>query len=139
MFVLDTCTVSDFLKHIDPGLNRKILNIPPQHIFISALTVDEMEYGLSRNPVKAKQYRPLVLEFLAQIGAAHVLPIDSDVAKTSGQTRANLSQQGIVVAHYDLLIGVTALVHKMVLVTSNLKHFKMIPGLVVEDWRSAKQ
>lgn len=137
MFVLDTCTVSDFLKHVDKGLNRKILATPPRHIFISALTVDEIEYGLSRNPEKAKRYRPLVSEFLAQIGTTHILPIDHSVAQASGEMRAKLSQQGLVVAHYDLLIGVTALINKMVMVTSNSKHFEIIPQLAVENWRTS--
>ncbi len=136
MFVLDTCTVSDFLKHVDPTLNQKILSIPPQQFFISALTIDEMEYGLTRHPDKAKKYRPLITAFLEEIGASRILAVDASVAEQAGKIRATLAIKGLVVEQYDLLIGVTALTHQMTLVTSNVKHFKMIPGLTVENWRS---
>jgi tRNA(fMet)-specific endonuclease VapC len=137
MFVLDTCTVSDFLKHIDPSLNKKVLAHTPQQFFISALTVDEIEYGLSRNLEKAKKYRPLVSAFLKEIGPEHILPVDARVAEAAGKTRAMLAQKGLVVEQYDLLIGVTALVHQMTVVTANVKHFKIIPGVIVENWRQA--
>ena len=135
MFVLDTCTVSDFLKHIDTALNQKILSFPPERFFISVLTIDEIEYGLARHPDKAKKYRPLISAFLEHIGASHILPVDAEIAERSGKTRAALGKNGLVVEQYDLLIGVTALVHQMTLVTSNIKHFKVIPELTVENWR----
>ena len=34
-----------------------------------------------------------------------------------------------------LLIGATALHHKMTLVTSNVKHFERMDELVIENWK----
>lgn len=136
MFLLDTCTISDFLKCIDPILHQRVIATPSQHFFVSALSIDEIEYGLSRNPEKEKKFRPRLSLFLKEITPAHILPIDTAVASEAGRIRGKLSQTGIVIEQYDLLIGVTTLVHGLTMVTSNVKHFSMIPDLPVENWRN---
>jgi tRNA(fMet)-specific endonuclease VapC len=35
---------------------------------------------------------------------------------------------------FDLLIGCSAVVEKMVMVTDNIKHFKNIDGIHLENW-----
>jgi len=35
---------------------------------------------------------------------------------------------------YDLLIAATALEHQLTLVTHNVREFRRVEGLVVEDW-----
>jgi tRNA(fMet)-specific endonuclease VapC len=35
---------------------------------------------------------------------------------------------------FDLLIGVTAIEHKLTLVTDNAKHFSQLEGILVENW-----
>ena len=39
--------------------------------------------------------------------------------------------------HFDVLIAATALVHNLVLVTNNTKHFVVYEGLGLEDWTSS--
>ncbi len=52
-----------------------------------------------------------------------------------GELLAELSQAGTPIGVEDSQIGATALVHGLVVVTFNRKHFERIPGLAVEDWR----
>ncbi len=40
---------------------------------------------------------------------------------------------------FDLLIGVTAIQHKLVLVTDNLKDFKNLHGIKIENWFERKE
>jgi len=42
--------------------------------------------------------------------------------------------QGLAVPDMDVLIGSTALVHNLTMVTHNTKDFQQIPGLSVQDW-----
>jgi tRNA(fMet)-specific endonuclease VapC len=35
---------------------------------------------------------------------------------------------------FDILIGATAIVHGLTLVTNNTRHFENISGLALEDW-----
>jgi len=48
--------------------------------------------------------------------------------------KARLRKGGTIVDDFDLLIGVTAVVNKMTLVTNNTKHFGRIRKILLEDW-----
>jgi predicted nucleic acid-binding protein len=63
-----------------------------------------------------------------------LLLFDVDCAKRFGEVRADLLSRGLVVGVPDCMIGATALVHDLTLVTRNLKHFSNIPGLRLQDW-----
>ena len=39
---------------------------------------------------------------------------------------------------FDLLIGVTAIEHKLTLVTDNSKHFSQLAGIKLENWAKPK-
>ena len=45
-----------------------------------------------------------------------------------------LNKQGTPIEDFDLLIASAAYVRNLKLVTDNLKHFKNVQGLVVENW-----
>ena len=53
----------------------------------------------------------------------------------TGDVAAELSLQGLGISAEDLLIAATALQLDMTLVTANTKHFEIIPGLKLENWR----
>jgi predicted nucleic acid-binding protein len=65
-----------------------------------------------------------------------VLAYDTEVARVYGQTRATLERSGATVAEADLLIGATALYSGLTVVTGNVRHFAMIPGLELHDFRA---
>ena len=55
-YLLDTCVVSDFFKRI-PSVVKHFEQLSPNDIFISSLTVMEIEYGLALNPKLAKKIK----------------------------------------------------------------------------------
>ncbi len=63
-----------------------------------------------------------------------VLEFGSADAENFGRIRGELRRVGKTVSPLDLLIAATALTHDYILVTHNMKHFKDIPGLRIEDW-----
>ena len=63
-----------------------------------------------------------------------LIPFDADCAEEFGRVRAGLRPQGISVDNMDLLIGATALVYDLTVVTHNTADFQHIPGLRLEDW-----
>ena len=71
---------------------------------------------------------------LALLSDMTILDVDHEVAWRFGQLRAGMLDRGQVVPGMDLLIAATALVHDLVMVTHNTRHFANIPGLRVEDW-----
>ena len=63
-----------------------------------------------------------------------ILPFDSACARIYGSVRAHLEKQGLVIGSNDLLIAAICLAHGTTLVTHNVREFKRVPGLPIEDW-----
>ena len=61
------------------------------------------------------------------------LPI-SDSLELYGDNRYLLEKQGLRIDDFDLLIGTTAIVNNLVVVTENIKHLGRIPQVQVENW-----
>src|SRR5262245_31036512 len=61
-----------------------------------------------------------------------VLPIDAGVAAEFDRLRQNKKLKKI--GRADLLIAATTLANRATLVTRNLKDFRQVPGLQVENW-----
>ncbi len=59
---------------------------------------------------------------------------DKSAAQVFGILKAELSQSGTIVADMDLMIASIAIANKETLVTNNLKHFKKIEKLTIENW-----
>lgn len=133
LYLLDTCAVSDLIKKDINTLNR-LRVLPPSEVKISAITAHELQYGLFRNPKMKKATREAVLGFLDDVEA---LPFTEKEAMVAARIRADLQKKGQPIGAYDLLIAATALVNKLILVTSNEKEFSRIPDLVIENWRLA--
>jgi tRNA(fMet)-specific endonuclease VapC len=93
----------------------------------------EVAYGLLLNPRLAQRLKPVMDAFF---GAIRVLPSDGKAAETTAKGRANLKRRGRPIGAYDVLIAGTALAHDLILVTSNVREFKQVEGLRIEDWRS---
>ena len=62
-----------------------------------------------------------------------IVPI-SDCLERYGVLKSQLEQSGMRIDDFDLLIGATALQHRMTLVTHNIKHLARIPQIQIEDW-----
>ncbi|MDD5405259.1 MAG: type II toxin-antitoxin system VapC family toxin [Sulfuricella sp.] len=130
-YLLDTCTVSDFVKG-QPGVLTRIKATSPQLIAISTVTRFEIEFGLQLNPDRARKLAPVMDAFLSSIT---ILPFEDADAQAAGAIRAALQKQGQPIGAYDVLIAGCALARGMVVVTSNLGEIQRIGGLQVENWR----
>lgn len=131
MYLLDTCTVSDFIKG-QPNVLARVKATPPNLIAVSALTRMEVDYGLALNVERARKLAPLLDAFFSAIVT---LPFDAADARAAAAIRAALKTQGQPIGAYDVLIAGTALARGLVVVTSNVGEFKRVNGLQLEDWR----
>lgn len=130
-YLLDTCTVSDFVKG-QPNVLARIKATPPHLIAVSALTRMEVDYGLALNPDRARKLAPVLDGFFSAITT---LPFDTADAQAAAAIRAALKRLGQPIGAYDTLIAGTGLAKGLVVVTSNLGEFRRVAGLQVEDWR----
>ena len=63
-----------------------------------------------------------------------ILPFGEAEARTAAHTRVALEKRGEPIGPMDLLIAATALEQGAVLVTHNVKEFRRVRGLRLEDW-----
>ncbi|MBD2279022.1 type II toxin-antitoxin system VapC family toxin [Aphanizomenon flos-aquae] len=130
-YLLDTCVVSDFVKG-DPNTLQRLKLISPDDISISAVTSMELKYGLAINPQRAIKIQPLIISFLNSVT---ILPFAEAEAEQTAQIRSFLKQAGTPIGAYDVLIAATAITHKLIIVTANVREFERIPNLQIENWR----
>jgi tRNA(fMet)-specific endonuclease VapC len=50
------------------------------------------------------------------------------------EEKARLMKSGNLIDDFDLLIGSTAVVHEMTMVTNNETHFERINGIKIKNW-----
>lgn len=130
-YLLDTCTVSDFVKG-QPNVLIRLKATPPSLVAVSAVTRMEVAYGLALNAGRAKKLSSVLEAFFSAVAT---LPFDEADAQAAAAIRAALKTKGQPIGAYDVLIAGTALAKGLVVVTSNLGEFQRIAGLQVENWR----
>jgi tRNA(fMet)-specific endonuclease VapC len=111
------------------NLNEKFKKLTPDSCFISEITLAELKFGVanSDNPNKNK----LVVEnFLTGV---QILPIFQSL-DFFAEEKTRLRKLGTVIVDFDLLIASTAITHQLTMLTNNVKHFKRIKGIIIEDW-----
>lgn len=85
---------------------------------LSAITVDEIVYGVSRRPSAR------LLAWLDGFLRGHeVLPVTADIARRAGELRAQLQARGQARSQADMLIAATAQLHGLTIVTRNVRDF----------------
>ena len=103
---------------------------PETQFLISSMTVMELEYGWHRasTPGVAAKRRRYLDEIFAIIP---VEPFTRELGILAAKIDADAKAAGRAIATADLLIGVTALYYRYAVLTHNVRHFRMIPGLMV--------
>lgn len=128
-YLLDTNICVFFLRgklNLDEIIREKGI----ENCFISELTVFELKYGAenSENPKKSHQ---AVRKF---INGLSIIPIFGIVDKYA-EEKVRLKKNGTPMHdEFDLIIGITAIENNLTLITDNVKDFKNLVGLKIENW-----
>ena len=89
-YLLDTCTVSDFVKG-QPNVLARIKATSPTLIVVSALTRMEVDYGLALNAERARKLAPVLEAFFSTIAT---LPFDEADARLRQRSVPHLRPRG---------------------------------------------
>ncbi len=128
-YLLDTNICIHVLKNHPPKL-RERFNRLAESLCISAITLGELHYGAEKSKKRLEN-----LEAISHFAALlDVLPFSPKAATHYGQIRAELERAGRVCGPHDMLIGAHARSEGMIVVTNNVREFKRMPGLRVENW-----
>lgn len=129
-YLLDTNICIYLIKQKPIEVFRKFQTLEPGTVGLSSITVAELQYGVSKSSFPDKNRKALE-GFLIPL---EIISFDSIATVHYGNIRAQLEKAGKIIGPLDLLIGAHALSLNATLVTNNLKEFKRIEGLKVENW-----
>ncbi len=103
--------------------------IGSQELGTSSIVLTELLVGAYCGSVDAKIRRQ---EFIAELKRdMRVYPYTLDVAELAGRIGGEQAALGQTIPPIDLMIGATALSLNFSILTANVRHFRMIPGLTV--------
>ena len=138
MYLLDTNVISELTKPLpNPAVLNWFANTPAQRIYISSVTLCEIEFGLARMPAgkRREALRASSRELLRVDFEGRCVSLDAQCATAYGELAAKQQQSGRVCSTEDAMIAAIALNNKFALVTHNTKDFEGIAGLqLVDPW-----
>lgn len=132
-FLVDTDWVIDYLRGREPMVDL-LTEWLKLGVAISIITYGEIYEGIytSRNPKGQEE------GFLLFLEAVTVLTLTEETMRHFAQVRATLRATGQLIGDADILIAATALEHNLALLTSNTRHFRRVPHLVVHGPRHTR-
>ena len=130
-YLLDT-NICIFLLRGKYNVDKKMDEVGLENCYISEITVAELKYGAELGNRQGLVRRMQSLDgFIASV---RVLPI-SETLDLFAKEKARLRLAGTPADdNFDLLIGCTAIVYDLVMVTENLQDFKNFSGIRLENW-----
>ena len=133
-YLLDTSIISEFAKpKQDKGLLEWLEATPEQRLYMSVITLGELQQGISRLPVSADRQRVQTWldDGLRVRFGERLLALSSEELLLWGHLRGSVQQKGFELPALDGLIAATALYHRLVLVTRNESLFSKLSELQV--------
>ena len=138
--LLDTNVVSELRKaragKADPGVMAWAANVDANRLFISVVTVMELELGVlslaRKDPGQATLLRAWLQQQVLPEFAERILPIDLAVARRCAGLHVPNRR-----SERDALIAATALVHGLTVVTRNVGDFAPTGVPIINPWAMA--
>jgi predicted nucleic acid-binding protein len=121
MYLLGTDVLSELRKRKrDANVMTWIAAVPPADVFLSTVTIFEIELGIERqlsgDPAFAK-HLAVWLDATLRLYGERVLPLTVSIARRWGRLSAQIGDKTL-----DLAIAATALEHRLTVVTRNAAH-----------------
>ena len=130
MYLLDT-NICIFAIKLKPEKVFNLIKIKSKEgIYISSLTIAELEFGV-QNSERIEKNRVALLKFLSLF---NILNFDDSDAIDYGRIKVKLRKKGKIIGPIDMLLAAQAINKDMIFITNNVKEFKRIEGLRIEDW-----
>ena len=130
-YLLDTNILIYTIRNRPMSIRRAFKKHSGQ-MAISAVSLGELVYGAE----KSTQTERNLNDIDGLVSRLKVLPFDQEAAIQFGQVRAELARAGKPIGPYDQMIAGQARSQGLILVSNNMREFKRVPGLRVENWTS---
>ena len=126
------CNIKEKSDYGKDCLSNKSLS----QCYLSEITVIELKIGEILGKAKAPQGKYVDQHIDSFISNLTIIPISTSI-DFFAEEKVRLQLTGMP-AHnnFDLLIGCTAVTNDLIMVTDNIKDFKNIKGIKIENWLS---
>jgi tRNA(fMet)-specific endonuclease VapC len=132
MYLIDTDILIYALKG-EPRVVDQFRRHGVQPKAISVISYGELLFGAEKSTRQEEN-----LARARRVGELFpVIDVSRAVMETFASLKRTLEKRGSRVDDFDLIIGATALNLGYTLVTNNERHFRLIPGVTVENWAKA--
>lgn len=129
-FLLDT-NICIYIRQLrPPHVLDRFKRLQPGDAVISVITYGELRYGAE----KSRERQKAMLRLQELVTLMPVLDMPAEAGESYGAIRAQLEAKGEIIGNNDLWIAAHAKAAGLILVTSNEREFKRVPGLVVQNW-----
>lgn len=140
MFILDTNVVSELrqgkTRRADPNVAAWAASVPPADLYVSAMTIFEIELGVRRmerrDAAQGAVLRAWMDGSVRPAFQGRVLPMDEVVALRCAALHVPDDR-----SERDAMIAATALVHAMTVVTRNTADFVATGVELLNPWEAA--
>jgi tRNA(fMet)-specific endonuclease VapC len=132
--LLDTNAIAEAVRPAPNAAFVKRLKANEAKLAIASVTLHEAVYGVERLPEGRRKHT--LREYMRDVVLRMtVLPYDAAAADWHARERVRLEGKGRTMPYADGQIAAIAVVRSLTLVTANVRDFRAVPGLRVEDWR----
>jgi predicted nucleic acid-binding protein len=136
-FLLDTNVVSEIRRGRDANVAAWASEVADADLHLSVLTLGEIRKGIERlrgrDPDQAEVFA-VWLEQLRDHFADRILSVDDRVAEEWGRLNAPAERKTV-----DSLIGASARVHGLAVVTRNVSDFEACDVAVLNPWQPRRR
>lgn len=129
-WMLDTNVCIAMIKLRPVRLLRRLQAKAVGQVGISSVALAELSFGAARSTHREAN-RAAIEDFLLSL---EIAPFDAEAARCYGPLRATLAASGTPIGPLDNLIAAHAIALNAILVTHNVREFRRVEGLHVENW-----
>ncbi|MGF7211284.1 hypothetical protein GGE65_005901 [Skermanella aerolata] len=138
MYLLDTVVLSELRKrNRDIGVLTWIRSVAPSDLFISVVTIGEIELGIEKQREIDTRFAEELSRWLdttLRIYSNQILGMDIGVAKRWGRLAARIGNRGM-----DLAIAATVLESGLTVVTRNVSDFAPTGVAMLDPFSGVRQ
>ena len=138
-FLLDTNIPSEIIRtHPAPQVNAWVLAQHDVTLHLSAITIGELRKGLTILPEsnRRSQLQDWLENDLIPLFTGRILPVTLTIADRWGQLSGMRQMAGRPLSMADGLIAATALEHRLIVVTRNVRDYEDLGVTLLNPWES---
>ena len=126
--LLDTDVCIEALRRRSEPLLGHLRRHEPGEVAVSAITEAELTFGALKSAAPERNVAAVFLRPFV------ILEFERGFVPVYARLRLDLERAGARIGALDLLIAAQAVALGMTVVTNNLREFRRVPGLRVENW-----